>query len=222
MPQPARSTALGLRERKRRATREQIAAVATGLFMARGFDAVTIMEIAEAAQVSKATVFNYFPRKEELLLDRLPEAERLLTEAVTGRPPHQTPLAAVRDLLVDLARRRHPFAPAGPGYERFIKVVIDSEALLGRVREATDELEDHLARLFADAGGPLATADAVAPTPSAHARLAAALVVASYRAIYRETAKRQLVGEAQEELLADHERRVVEAFARLQRAIGSA
>lgn len=219
MPQPAPSTAPGLRERKRRATREQIAAAATGLFMARGFDAVTILEIAEAAQVSKATVFNYFPRKEDLLLDRLPEAERLLTDAVTGRPPQQTPLAAVRDLLIGLAHRRHPFAPAGPGYERFMKVVIDSEALMARVREATDELEDHLARLFADASGALATADAAAPAPSADARLAAALVVASYRVIYRETAERQLAGEAQDGLLADHERRVVEAFARLQRAI---
>lgn len=60
----------GLRERKKWETRRRISDVATGLFFARGFDNVTIAEVAEAAGVSRMTVFNYFPRKEDLFLDR--------------------------------------------------------------------------------------------------------------------------------------------------------
>ena len=60
----------GLRERKKRQTRQQISDIATGLFLERGFDAVTIAEIAEAADVSVNTVYNYFPSKEDLFFDR--------------------------------------------------------------------------------------------------------------------------------------------------------
>ena len=60
----------GRRERKKRETRTRISDIATGLFLARGFDAVTIAEIAEAADVSVNTVYNYFPAKEDLFFDR--------------------------------------------------------------------------------------------------------------------------------------------------------
>src|SRR3954453_21170674 len=61
------ATATGLRERKKQQTREQIARVAMKLFLKRGFDAVTVAEVAEAADVSEKTVFNYFPAKEDLV-----------------------------------------------------------------------------------------------------------------------------------------------------------
>ena len=68
----------GLRERKKRATHQAISNVATGLFLERGFDEVTVAEIAEAANVAKMTVFNYFPRKEDLFFDREEEGRVLL------------------------------------------------------------------------------------------------------------------------------------------------
>ena len=85
----------GLRERKKQATRLLISNVATGLFIQRGFEEVTVAEIAEAAGVSKMTVFNYFPRKEDLFLDR--HADRLaeLTEVVRSRPPGVSPCEAL-------------------------------------------------------------------------------------------------------------------------------
>src|SRR5277367_6171144 len=61
----------GLRERKKRLMRQQLSDTATGMFLARGFDAVRVAEIAAACGVSEKTVFNYFPNKESLLLDRL-------------------------------------------------------------------------------------------------------------------------------------------------------
>jgi|SRR3984957_118494 len=61
----------GLRERKKRLMRQQLSDTATRMFLERGFDAVRVSEIAEACGVSEKTVFNYFPVKEALILDRL-------------------------------------------------------------------------------------------------------------------------------------------------------
>lgn len=213
---------VGLRERKRAATRARIAQTAMTLFQERGFDDVTIAEIADAADVSKVTVFNHFHRKEDLFFDRLPEAHALLETAVTERADGTSPLAAVRELLLDLVRQRHPFAPAGdPGYDAFLRIVASSPALIARAREAVAELEDHLGRLLAEAGAPMADADRSSPDGAAEPRLAAALVTAAYSTIYRETARRQLAGEPTEALLVDHEARVVDAFARLDRAVSA-
>src|SRR5881398_1947441 len=84
----------GLRERKKQRTREQIAETARRLFVERGFDRVTVAEIARAADVSEATVFNYFPTKEDLVYWRLETFEEELLEAVRGREPGESFLAA--------------------------------------------------------------------------------------------------------------------------------
>jgi AcrR family transcriptional regulator len=84
----------GLREYKKRQTRQRISDVATGMFMSRGFESVTIAEIAAAADVSEKTVYNYFPTKESLVYDQADEQlERLIT-AVRERPRGSTPTSA--------------------------------------------------------------------------------------------------------------------------------
>src|SRR6187399_1438918 len=99
-----------LRERKKRETRQRLSDVATGLFYARGFDAVTVEEIAAAANVSKVTVFNYFARKEDLLFDRDDEMRQLLREALGNKPKGQTPIDALRALVDRLREQKNPFA----------------------------------------------------------------------------------------------------------------
>src|SRR4051794_38529645 len=99
-----------LRESKKRETRQRISDVATGLFLARGFDAVTVEEIAAAAHVSKVTVFNYFARKEDLFLDREDDVQRLLRGALGERPKGQSPIDAIRRLVDSLCEQKHPFA----------------------------------------------------------------------------------------------------------------
>jgi AcrR family transcriptional regulator len=84
----------GLRERKKEQTRRRIESVALALFAERGFDSVTVNEIAEAAEVAKATLFTYFPSKESLVLRGVGEDD--LAGIVAGRPADQSPLRALR------------------------------------------------------------------------------------------------------------------------------
>src|SRR5262245_1524278 len=120
---------VSMRERKKAQTRQRIADVATDMFIKRGFDNVTISEIAEAADVSKVTVFNYFPRKEDIFFDRGPQALQLLTAAVRGRDVNEPPLRAVHRLLLDLAHQGHPIGGLRDRYIRFWQTVLDSPAL---------------------------------------------------------------------------------------------
>ena len=87
----------GLRERKKRQTRAAIAAAAMELFEQHGFDAVTVAEVAEAADVSEKTVFNYFPTKEELVFQGRAARREELIEAVRTRPPGTSIVQPFRD-----------------------------------------------------------------------------------------------------------------------------
>jgi len=113
----------GLRAWKKERTRTTIADVATGLFMRDGFEAVTVAQIAHAAEVSVKTVFNYFPSKEDLFYDRADDMIGALAAAVVERPAGTTILDALHAVLVE---RPVPFDAHGwsalrdpEGYERF-------------------------------------------------------------------------------------------------------
>ncbi|WP_285784492.1 TetR/AcrR family transcriptional regulator [Microbispora sp. NBRC 16548] len=207
---------LGLRERKKRQTRQLISDVASGLFMQRGFDNVTVAEVAEAAGVSTKTVFNYFPRKEDLFLDRYPEAVELVTRAVRERPEGEMPLAALRRLFLGMLREGHPLGGIAPGFEVFWQVVQDSPALRARARELVEEFEGVLAHLFAEAAGsdPVDPAD---PAP----RLAAALVVAAYRAVYVTSIDRIRAGDPMQDVLADRITLLDRALQAVERAVAA-
>ena len=92
---------LGLRERKKLKTREDIHAAAMKLFGERGFDDVTVAEIARAADVSEKTVFNYFPAKEDLVVERGAERMREFLDAVRAQPPGGSILDPFRRMTDD-------------------------------------------------------------------------------------------------------------------------
>ncbi len=91
----------GRRERKRRETRTRIADAAMALFQARGFTAVTVDEIAEAADVSKPTFFNYFATKEDVVIAWQDKFALTLAEAVASRPAQETLPEAVEAAMAD-------------------------------------------------------------------------------------------------------------------------
>src|SRR5262245_48773831 len=96
---------LGLRERKKRRTRRTIAAIATRLFAERGFEHVTVAEIASLAEVSTKTVFNYFPTKEDLVLYGREEIEASLLQAIQRRALGESVLTAARRHTLEQAKR---------------------------------------------------------------------------------------------------------------------
>lgn len=189
---------MSLRERKKAETRQRISDVATVMFVERGFDNVTVTEIADAAGVSKVTVFNYFPRKEDIFFDRFPQVREMLTEAVEGRHTGESPVSALRRLFLHFVAQGHPIGGFQDRYVAFWRTVLDSPALRARAREAMEEFEAHLAGLLTG----------IDPQP----RLTAALVLAAYRAVFTATAARMLAGEKAVDVLADHIDEVNHAF----------
>jgi AcrR family transcriptional regulator len=199
-----------LRARKKWETRQRISGVATLLFLDRGFDQVTVAEVAAAADVSTMTVFNHFPRKEDLFFDRIPEAVELVVAAVRDREPGEPPLAALYRAFTRLAETRHALSALGARTPRFWQVVVDSAALRARAREGVEEIERALA------GALAATSDDPAPD------LTAALAVAAYRTVFVATARRMLSGATAEEAERAHHAALAAAFTALAEGVGAA
>ncbi|MET9271653.1 helix-turn-helix domain-containing protein [Kribbella sp. NPDC003557] len=190
----------GRRERKKAEVRARISDIATGLFLARGFDAVSVSEIAEAADVARPTVFAHFARKEDLLFDRYPEAEALVVAAINDRPAGTSAVRALSGLLVTLADEGHPLSAMRGQFRRFWEVVAESRALQSRARELLDQLEQAIAA---------AMAHTAVPEP----RLTAALAVAAYRTVHLEAVRRILAGEDATAVAADHRTQTLHALA---------
>lgn len=91
----------GLRERKKRQTRRHIADTAARLFGERGYEHVAVVDVAEAAEVSEQTVYNYFPTKQDLILDLEEDLRDRLTDLIRARPPGTGPAAAIRAEVLD-------------------------------------------------------------------------------------------------------------------------
>jgi AcrR family transcriptional regulator len=160
------SAELGLRERKKRQTRALIRDTAVRLFMQRGFDQVTVVEIAREADVSEATVFNYFPTKEDLIYGRMEAFEDDLLDAVRSRPPGQSALAAYAEFV--FAIRGLMADEGGPGQlAAWARLVTDSPALVNREHEVFAHHTAALARLLAEETG--ARPDDLTPWVAANA-----------------------------------------------------
>ncbi|MDG6105714.1 TetR/AcrR family transcriptional regulator [Dactylosporangium aurantiacum] len=136
---------MALRAEKKAATRTAIADAALGLFLARGFDRVTVAEVADAARVSVNTAFNYFPTKEDLFFDRQDEVVQRLAGAVRGRAPGESPVAAARRLFLEELDRGEPTLGLSPDVGAFWKVIEESPALQARARLLAQRAEEALA-----------------------------------------------------------------------------
>ncbi|MGE8267700.1 MAG: TetR/AcrR family transcriptional regulator [Stenotrophomonas geniculata] len=175
----------GRREQRKAETRQAISDVATELIIRRGFEAVSMSEIAEAAGVSRKTVFNYFASKEDLVFDRDEEARTLLREGMMARSG-MTPLMAFQSLVRELLEAGHPLLRINAG-AAFWGTVAESPVLVAHARRLQAQLTDDLAQLMADAVGR--------PGHDAEARLGAAMLLASMVAAYEKGLTSQLQGE---------------------------
>lgn len=158
----------GLRDIKKARTRQMISNVATRLFVERGFEQVSMDEIAREAAVSRKTVFNYFPRKEDLVFDREDEVRVLAADALAGRGA-LSPVRALHAWVRGLIDERHPLFLMSGRPVGFWRTVADSPALTTRARELQVILGDDLAAMLARAVGRT--------PPDPDARLAAAFVM---------------------------------------------
>jgi AcrR family transcriptional regulator len=149
----------GLIERKKQRTRRQIGETALRLFLERGFEQVSVAEIAEAAEVSAKTVYNYFPTKAHLVFDDDQAVLDALVTAVRSRKPGESALTAVRGMLANLGGRmgdrRPPQARAA-----FRRMVTSSPSLRSHQRAIAARYEVALADVLAEeTGAPLGSAE---------------------------------------------------------------
>jgi AcrR family transcriptional regulator len=198
----------GLREEKKQATRTAIADAALGLFLDRGFDRVTVAEVARAARVSVNTAFNYFPTKEDLFFDRQDEVVRRLPAAVRAREPGESAVAALRRAFLAELDRNEATLGVNPGMAEFWRVVEESAALQARLRQMRDQTEAALAEALRSAIG----ATAEDPMP----RIAAALLAAADSALHAEIRRRVRAGETPDSVRAEVRRAAELTFGALE------
>ncbi|GLW10238.1 hypothetical protein Misp01_53660 [Microtetraspora sp. NBRC 13810] len=141
---------LSRRERKKAETRHAIARAARRLFAERGFESVTVTEVAEAADVSAKTVFNYFPAKEQLFFEHEPFLREAPAEAVRGRPPGTSVMDAARGTLH--SARDDAAGHDGAGLVAYATVFRDSPALRHHAREVFAGHERDLRRVLEEDG----------------------------------------------------------------------
>lgn len=200
--------ASGLRERRKQETRQAISDIATQMFVTRGFDDVTIAQVANAAGVAKMTVTNYFPRKEDLVFDRAEAVERHLADVITARAPGESILAAIRrDYAEAVARADATLGLSSPAFARMIR---SSPILASRVREMLDQRERALGDAIAAETG----------TDNPEQRLVAALLASVHRVLAAEASERSLVGQSRGEICAVLADAATRAFDLLEPSLG--
>jgi len=166
------STQPDRRSRKRLATRQAISDAATRLFHERGFDQVTVDEIAEAADVGRMTVFNHFPRKEDMFFDLDDGVRKELIEALAQRDPGEPPIDTLRRFAHRAFQEEKPYVRFSRGSQRFMQTIASSEALKARARAIRDEVAQLLAAALSETVGR--------SSDDPEAQLSAALLVTTW------------------------------------------
>lgn len=194
----------GLRERKKRLTRQRISDVATALFVARGFDSVKVSEIAERVGVSEKTIYNYFPTKESLVYDQADEELSRLAQALRDRAAGVSPTRVVVDTLKEEAARlvsvvgndRLDFLPA---FGEMVRSTPSLRAAWGEHRQRLAEAVTEI--LAADAG-----TDPRDPEPIVAGRALVSLVELFYEAQLRRIGEGLTAGELRAAVESDLDR----------------
>ncbi|MDN3028755.1 TetR family transcriptional regulator [Streptomyces sp. S.PB5] len=181
-------TTPGLRQRKKQRMYETVSEIAIGLFLEKGYDAVSVAEIAAAAEISKPTLFRYFPAKEDLVLHRIADHEDEAARVV--REGRGAPLEALRRDFLEGVERGDPITGVNdhPAVRAFYELLYGTPALVARLYAHLERSEEALAAVL---GGDL------------DARLAAGQIVAVRRILAQENWRRMSAGGALDEVRAE-------------------
>ncbi|MFC9225525.1 TetR family transcriptional regulator [Streptomyces hygroscopicus] len=203
----------GLRERKKQRTRDAISDAAIALFVERGFNEVSVAQIAEAAEVSKRTLFAYFPTKEDLVVHRMADHETESARVVRARPARTAPLDALRDHFLDGLRRRDPITGLNdmPQIRELAQLIFRTPALIDRMQRFR-------------AGGERALTEALCDTtdaPELLARMASVQIIAVQWALSMENFECLISGETADARYPDAARSAEQAFALLANGLAT-
>ncbi len=177
----------GLRERKKRQTREAIAKTALRLFAERGYDEVTVADVAAAADVAVTTVFNYFKTKEDLFFSAFTPPSEILAERLRTRPPQTGPVAVVRELLMEALD--HMAEQAGEDHHTRIRAALATSHSLQV--EAMHRFRTRRLECLDEVAAALTAPEA----PDAFAHLVATQLLALVDGTMREVERRCRTGE---------------------------
>ncbi|GGQ63252.1 TetR/AcrR family transcriptional regulator [Streptomyces asoensis] len=198
----------GLRERKRQRMYQAVSDIAVRLFLERGFDAVSVAEVAAAAEISKPTLFRYFPAKEDLVLHRIADHEQEAARVVAaGRAEGVAPLPALRAHFLAGLAAGDPVTGVNdhPAVRAFYDLLYGTPSLVARLHGYLERSEAALADALRD------------DLPGAlEARLAAGQIVAVRRILAEENWRRVAAGEPLEEVRRDAGAAAERAFATLE------
>ena len=188
----------GLRDLKKARTRRLIADTAARLFAERGYERVAVSDVAREAEVAEQTVYNYFPTKEQLVIDREQQVQDRLRDLIRSRPAGVTPSAAIRGFVLESVAGIRSIPPeiwrGELGYLAAISPTVHRLVL-----ELTDRQAASLAAAISDT-------TAVAPEV---ARLQGIALAAVFQIIITDVGRRARDGQSQDEI-ADELRPVVE------------
>ncbi|MFC5721208.1 TetR/AcrR family transcriptional regulator [Streptomyces gamaensis] len=172
----------GLRELKKQRTREALSRTAVELFLERGFDQVSVADVAAAVEVSKPTLFRYFPAKEDLALYRIADHQGEAARVVRARAAGESPLEALR---AHFHARLDAFDPVTglcdrPEVVAFRDMLYSTPSLVARLAHYTQDDERALEEALLDTSG----------TDAVTARLAAAQIIAVHHVLARDNWRR--------------------------------
>jgi AcrR family transcriptional regulator len=207
---PSATTEPGRRERKKQQTRQLIADTARELFVERGFEEVTVAEIARAADVAETTVFNYFPTKEDLVYWRMESFEAALLGAIRDRDPGESVVAAFRRFALEprgLLAERDP--QAREELAAITRMIASSPALRAREQQVYARYTESLATLLAEEAG-----GTIEPWVAANAMMGV------HRALVDYTRERVIAGERSPRLARDVRAQGERALALLESGLG--
>ncbi|WP_030925086.1 TetR/AcrR family transcriptional regulator [Streptomyces sp. NBC_01527] len=200
---PAAQAPISLRERKKQLTYQAVSDAAIAMFLERGFDKVSVAEVAAAADISKPTLFRYFPAKEDLALHRFADHEDEAARVVAARSQDESPLDALRRHFLDGLERRDPVTGLcdHPQVLAFHRMLYGTPSLVARMYGYQGRSEAALARALGDA------------VPD---RLAAGQIIAVQRILALENWRRIDAGESADEVYEDAVRAAELGFVQLR------